>query len=76
MSARPSEQIDSPSHAVELLETLGIQNKLAEVAKEQCPGLGKDFTWAFYLERHGWLTASQVLTTTQILSIGQINPPS
>ena len=75
-SAIRATQIDSPSQAVELLESLGIQNKLAEVAKEQCPGLGKDFAWAFYLERHGWLTASPVLTTAQILSIGQINPPS
>ncbi len=73
-SAIRATQITSPNKAVKLLESMGIQAELAELAKKQCPGLGEEITWAFYLERHGWLTASPVLTTTQIKSIQCISP--
>ena len=62
-------QISSPNQLVKLLEVLGIKTELAELAREHCPGVGEQITLAFYLERHGWLTASPVLTTAQAQSI-------
>lgn len=64
-SAIRATQISSPNQAVKLLESLGISKQLATLAKEQCPGLGEEFAWAFYLERHGWLTGSPILTDSQ-----------
>ncbi|CAI8154733.1 MAG: hypothetical protein GY914_04160 [Prochlorococcus sp.] len=70
---RPA-QVDGPNQASELLISLGIDGQLAELATEHCPGLGEDFTWAFYLERHGLLTASPVLTSTQANLLQGNNP--
>ena len=46
-----------------LLTQMGVVNDLAQAAIEHCPGLGEDLIWAFYLERHGWLTATPVART-------------
>ena len=47
--------------AQELLQSLGVNSAEAQLVKEHCPGLGREITWAFYLERHGWLSASPVI---------------
>lgn len=52
--------IGGQSQAIELLQALGISVKLAELAAQNCPGLGESIIWAFHLERHGWLTATPV----------------
>ena len=54
--------INNPREICALLESLGVTASLAAIVPQQCPGLGCDVTWAFYLERHGWLTASPVLS--------------
>ena len=43
-----------------ILEKLGVDKDLVLAARQHCPGLGGRITWAFYLERHGWLTATPV----------------
>lgn len=43
-----------------LLQELKVPQALAAAAREHCFGLGDGVIWAFYLERHGWLTASPV----------------
>ena len=53
--------IDQAGAIVNLLQTLGVASPLAEAVPEHCPGLAGELTWAFYLERHGWLTACPVL---------------
>ncbi len=50
-----------------LLKHLGISSTLAEAMPEHCPGVGEDIVWAFYLERHGWLTACPVLPTIPLM---------
>ena len=52
--------VDGARQAMELLQRLGISRGLTEKANQCCPGLGKTLTWAFHLERHGWLTATPV----------------
>ena len=56
-----STKIDKTIDIVNLLESLDIPNEIAEAASKHCPGLGSEITWAFYLERHGWLTASPIM---------------
>ena len=60
-----------------LLTQMGIVNDLAQAAIEHCPGLGEDLIWAFYLERHGWLTATPVARTEGKLSnkVSERNSP-
>ena len=53
-------QISGPDAARKLLQRLNVPEELAKAAQKHCPGLGGDITWAFYLERHGWLTATPV----------------
>ena len=53
---RPA-QVKTPDEACDLLECLGVDNELASIAKDRCPGLGK-IDWAFYFDRHHSLTAS------------------
>ena len=58
-NARDSKQ------AIDILGSLGVCNDLRDAVKTNCPGIGEDFTWAFYLERHGWLAASPILDSSQ-----------
>ena len=52
--------VNDAAEVEKLLTQMGVVNDLARAAIEHCPGLGKDLIWAFYLERHGWLTATPV----------------
>ena len=56
-----SANIESSEGIVSLLSELGVSLDIAKALPSHCPGLGADITWAFYLERHGWLTASPVI---------------
>ncbi len=58
-------KVNNTHEAIHLLSVLGIKTELAEIASKNCPGLGEDLTWAFYLERHGWLSASPVMSAAQ-----------
>ena len=49
--------------AAKLLTKMGVIEEVAKAAVDYCPGLGEDLVWAFYLERHGWLTATPVART-------------
>ena len=60
-----STKIEKKSDIVNVLESLDIPKDIAEGVSKHCPGLGADITWAFYLERHGWLTASPIIDTTK-----------
>jgi hypothetical protein len=55
-----SAQVSSSAEAGSLLNSLGIDAPLSDAAQKHCPGLGGRITWAFYLERHGWLKATPV----------------
>ena len=46
--------------ASSLLSSLGVSALLTHAARRNCPCLGGRITWAFYLERHGWLKATPV----------------
>ena len=59
-----STKIEKTSDIINLLTSLDIPSDIAEAASKHCPGLGHEITWAFYLERHGWLTASPIMDTT------------
>jgi len=63
--------IDQAEAIVNLLQSLGVASNLAEAVPKHCPGLAKEMTWAFYLERHGWLTACPVLPS---MASGQSEP--
>ena len=63
--------IDQAEAIVNLLQSLGVASNLAEAVPEHCPGLAEEMTWAFYLERHGWLTACPVLPS---MASGQSKP--
>ncbi|WP_415408556.1 hypothetical protein ACLM44_06295 [Synechococcus sp. W2B2] len=63
--------IDQAEAIVNLLQSLGVASNLAEAVPEHCPGLAEEMTWAFYLERHGWLTACPVLPS---MASGQSEP--
>ncbi|MEB3241686.1 MAG: hypothetical protein VKJ31_06555 [Synechococcus sp.] len=53
-------QTDNASAAATLLQELGASNAQADLVALHCPGLGDDLTWAFYLDRHGWLSGAPV----------------
>ena len=53
-------QVQGADEAGGLLEKLAVDHHLVLAAQQHCPGLGGRITWAFYLERHGWLTATPV----------------
>ena len=55
--------VNDAAEVEKLLTQMGVVNELAQAAIEHCPGLGEDLIWAFYLERHGWLTATPVART-------------
>ena len=59
-----STKIEKTSDIINLLKSLDVSSDIAEAASKHCPGLGDDITWAFYLERHGWLTATPIMETT------------
>ena len=59
-----STKIEKTSDIINLLKSLDVSSDIAEAASKHCPGLGDDITWAFYLERHGWLTATPIMDTT------------
>ena len=61
-----SAKINKTSDIVKLLKSLDIPYDIAQAVCDYCPGLGSDITWAFYLERHGWLTASPVIDIRQL----------
>lgn len=63
--------IDQADAIVSLLETLGVEPPLAKAVPEHCPGLAGEVTWAFYLERHGWLTASPILPSKPVANASQ-----
>ncbi len=60
-SAIRSYQAQSTLHSKEILRILGIQPSIVDLTAMHCPGLGLDIPWAFYLERHGWLTATPII---------------
>jgi hypothetical protein len=59
-SAIRSTQIQTAAEGLSLLLQLGVSDAQAKVFKENSPGLGDGLTWAVYLDRHGWLSASPV----------------
>jgi ABC-type phosphonate transport system ATPase subunit len=59
-SAIRSTQIQTAAEGLSLLLQLGVSDAQAKVLKENSPGLGDGLTWAVYLDRHGWLSASPV----------------
>ena len=52
--------IEDSSHAQKLLQSLGASSAQTAMVAQQCPGLGEAVTWALWLDRHGWLSASPV----------------
>ncbi len=64
-SAIRSTQLQDLDQVLELLHSMGINKDVAALAAEKCPGLGAQTPWAFYLDRHGCLTAAPVLTSAQ-----------
>ena len=42
------------------IKALGVTAAQAELLEANSPGLGNGLTWAFYLDRRGWLSASPV----------------
>lgn len=52
------------AQAMDLLRVLGVSAQLVELASQHCPGVGESIIWAFYLERHGWLTATPLQSWT------------
>ena len=59
-SAIRSAEVMGRENVEHLLQQLQVPQVLAAAAREHCCGLGDGVIWAFYLERHGWLTASPV----------------
>ncbi|MEB3241895.1 MAG: hypothetical protein VKJ31_07635 [Synechococcus sp.] len=59
-------KIESASAASTLLQQLGASNAQADLVALQCPGLGEDLTWAFYLDRHGWLSGAPVTNQDEL----------
>ncbi|MDA7622984.1 hypothetical protein N8645_00465 [bacterium] len=61
-----STKVETTSEVIKLLSSLDIPNEIAEAVCKYCPGLGSEIAWAFYLERHGWLTASPIIDIKQL----------
>ena len=59
-SAIRGTRVGDATEAKKLLTHMGVAKELAKAAVKHCPGLAEDLVWAFYLERHGWLTATPV----------------
>lgn len=55
-----SASVSGTHEAESVLTDLGVDALLTDAARRNCPGLGGRITWAFYLERHGWLKATPV----------------
>jgi len=56
-----SAAVNSAADVGKLLKRLGVSDPIAEAIPCHCPGVGNEIAWAFYLERHGWLTACPIL---------------
>ncbi len=56
-----AEFIQGLDKTIDTLKSLGVNNELAILIEERCPGLGAEIPWAFYLERHGKLSASPIV---------------
>ena len=59
-----STAVSSASDVGTLLKQLGVSDPIADAIPCHCPGVGSEIAWAFYLERHGWLTACPILPVT------------
>lgn len=59
-----STAVRSASDVGSLLKNLGVCDPIADAIPHHCPGVGLEIAWAFYLERHGWLTACPILPVT------------
>ena len=59
-----STSVRSASDVGALLKRLGVSDPIADAIPCHCPGVGQEIAWAFYLERHGWLTACPILPIT------------
>ena len=64
--------VSDATEAKKLLTHMGVDNELAKAAVKLCPGLAEDLVWAFYLERHGWLTATPVARSEKQATIKYI----
>ena len=60
-----STKIKKTSEIVNILESLDIPKNIAKGVSKHCPGIAAEITWAFYLERHGWLTATPIINTSK-----------
>ena len=59
-----STKIEKTSDIRKLLISLDVPSEIDEAERKQCTGPGNDITWALYLERHGWLTATTIMDIT------------
>lgn len=55
--------MQSADATVALLKQLGVSDGLADSVPAHCPGLAVSIPWAFYLERHGLLTACPIVSS-------------
>jgi len=62
---RPT-QVENGEQALAVLQQLGSSSEQTQQVSLHCPGLGSDLTWAFYLDRHGWLSASPISADAQL----------
>lgn len=54
--------VTDPTACELLLQEIGIEPDLAAATMKYCPGIADGVVWALYLERHGHLRATPVLT--------------
>ena len=59
--------IQDSSHAQQLLQSLGASPAQTALVADHCPGLGQAVTWAVWLDRHGWLSASPVPRSGELI---------
>ena len=64
-----SAAVSSASDVGTLLKRLGVSEAIADAIPCHCPGVGVEIAWAFYLERHGWLTACPILPLASANSV-------
>lgn len=61
-SAIRSLQVANSDQFTKLLTCLGIKSELISTILHSCPGISGEVIWALYLERHGYLVATPILT--------------
>ena len=54
-------QVRTFEEAYDTLKQLSVREGELELVRKHCIGLGGDIPWAFYRERHGWLTACPIV---------------